>query len=505
MAARQPKPLYLTKATPAEVKRGDGKEVCDFIELFCTVSKDGLAARGGDPIVLRPWQKELIGHLYSRRTDGRRKFRTGLIGLPRKNGKSALGSALAIEGLIFGGQGAEIYSAAGDKEQGRIVFNEAKRMIQAQPEISGLATVMRDVIEMPTTNSIYRVLAAEAPRLEGLNPTLAVIDELHVHPNDELWNVLTLGSGARVDPMTLAITTAGVMYDKSGKESICYRLYKHGIDVVRGLVEDPTFFFAWWGAPQNADYKNPKTWKMANPGFDDLIDPEDFASTINSTVEPEFRTKRLNQWVEAKSSWFPVGVWESAGDKTQTIPDGSEVVLAFDGSFNNDSTGIVICTVGENPFIQVGGVWEKPASGGAEWVVPINEVEQRIRDLCAKYKVREISCDPARWARSLQILEAERLPIVAFPQSPQRMIPSTSRLYSAIMDNEVTHDGDPVLERHVSNAIIKYSSGGPQIYKESKHSLRKIDLAVCAVMAFARAQSLAPYETPRIINLNDYL
>jgi len=498
-------PLYITKATPAEVRRGDGSAVCDFIETFCTVSKDGIAARGGDTIVLRPWQRELIGHLYARRSDGKRRWRQALVGLPRKNGKSALGSALALEGLIFGGQGAEVYSAAGDKEQARIVFGEAKRMVQGQPELSELSTVMRDVIDIPGTNSVYRVLAAEAPRLEGLNPTLAVIDELHTHPNDELWNVLTLGSGARLDPMTLAITTAGVMYDSRGQESICYRLYKHGIEVTQGLVDDPTFFFAWWGAPEGADHRDPKVWKAANPGFGDLLDPEDFKSTINSTPEPEFRTKRLNQWVEAKSAWFPVGVWDKVAQPKRSIEDGADVVLGFDGSFNGDTTALVIASVGDDPFLQVGGLWEKPKTATPDWVVPIHEVEDRIRQLCKQYRVREISCDPYRWASTIQTLEAERLPAVAFPQSPQRMIPATARLYEAVTNGEVHHNGDPDLARHVANAVLKVGSAGSQLAKESKSSNRKIDLAVAAVMAFARAQSFEPFETPQIMSLSDFL
>jgi phage terminase large subunit-like protein len=323
------------------------------MERFCTVSRDGFSCKGGSKLVLRDWQKELVRRLFARRPDGRMRHRTALIGLPRKNGKSSLGSGLALHGLLFGGTGAEVFSAAAEEKQARIVFNETKRMVQADPELAAACEVMRDVISRPSNGSIYRVINAKAPTKEGLNPTRVIVDELHAHPSDELWNVLTLGSGARSDPLTLAITTAGVMYDRLGQESICYRLYKHGIEVAKRYTEDPSFFFAWWGAPDGADHRDPRVWEAANPAYADLIDPDDFSAAIVTTPEAEFRTKRLNQWVSAATAWLPAGAWEECTDLEREIPDGSDVVLGFDGSYNGDSTALAVCTIGEDPFLDV--------------------------------------------------------------------------------------------------------------------------------------------------------
>ena len=271
-------PLHLTPVPAADIKRGDGERICEAIETLCTVSKDGFAAQAGDPIVLRDWQKTLLGHLFARRPDGRLRHRVALVGLPRKNGKSSLGSALALDGLIFGGNGAEVYSAAAEKEQARIVFGETKRMIAADPELAALCHPMRDVIEVPATNSILRCLSAEAYSKEGLNISRAIVDELHAHPTRDLWDVLTMASAARIDPLVIAITTAGVRTQSDGQDTVCYELYRHGLEVAAGTVEDPSFFLAWWGAPQDADYRDPAVWQMANPGYGDLVDPEDFES-----------------------------------------------------------------------------------------------------------------------------------------------------------------------------------------------------------------------------------
>lgn len=493
-------PLFVSPVPPADVERGDGDAIIDGIETFCTVSRDGFSGRGGSPLVLRDWQKELIRHLFARRPDGRARHRTGLIGLPRKNGKSSLGSGLALDGLLFGGRGAEVYSAAAEEKQARIVFNETKRMVEAEPELSAAIQPLRDVLHMPETGSIYRVLTAKAPTKEGLNPTRVIVDELHAHPTDELWNVLTLGSGARLDPLTLAITTAGVMYDSLGQESICYRLYRHGIDVANGLVDDPSFFFAWWGAPEGADHRSVDVWAAANPAYGDLIDPDDFAAAVVTTPEAEFRTKRLNQWVAAATAWLPAGAWDECRSE-RTIPDGTEVVLGFDGSYNNDSTALVVCTTGDNPLIDVVWASERPKNAPQDWVVPIEDAEDEIRKACKRWKVVEVACDPARWARSMQILELERLPMVAFSQGGASMIPATERFYEAVMNQAVEHTGNPDLARHLGNAVIRRTTHGGHLQKDAKNSPRKIDLAVAAVMALDRAAHNAPRPPPRIVSL----
>jgi len=138
-----------------------------------------------------------------------RRDRRSLVGLSRKNGKSLLGSLCALYQLIEGEPGAEVYSAAGDRQQARVVFNEAKWQITQSPALSGVCKVYRDVIEVPSTGAIYRVLSSDAKLQQGLNPSCVVFDELHVQRDSELWDALTLGSGARKDPMIVAITTAG--------------------------------------------------------------------------------------------------------------------------------------------------------------------------------------------------------------------------------------------------------------------------------------------------------
>jgi len=179
-----------------------------------------------------------------------------LVGLPRKNGKSAWLSAVSLESLVLGAQGGGIYSFAAEKEQAKIVFNTAKEMVRLHPELSELLTVYKDTIHNPKTGSVYRALSSDAFSKEGLNPTLVCFDELHAQPNRELFDVMSLAMGARIEPMLVAITTAGVKSDSSGKDSICFSLYEYGKRVALGEVDDPTFFFAWWEANDYGDYRD---------------------------------------------------------------------------------------------------------------------------------------------------------------------------------------------------------------------------------------------------------
>ncbi len=480
----------MTPVPAADIKRGDGPLYVDFTQAVCRVTKDSVAAAAGELLRIRPWQDQLFGHLLARRPDGRLRHREALIGVARKNGKSGVGAPIALTSLVTGPEGGEVYSCAADRKQAGVVFDIARQMVQRDPELNALLKVYRDVIEFPKTGSIYRALSAEAFTKEGLNPHLVLFDEVHAQPNRELWDVMALAMGARVEPLMVGITTAGVRTDSTGQDSLCYTMYQHGIRVINGEVEDPSFFMAWW-EPWNpgADHRDPQTWREANPGFGDLVSAEDFASKLLRTPEPEFRTKRCNQWVNSVNGWFPAGAWECLADLDREIPDGTDVVVAFDGSVSGDSTVIVVVTVEQNPHIHLLTAWEKP-SDVLDWRVPRGEVREALRDACRRWNVREIAWDEFLWLDTAEELEDEGLPVVTFPQQISSMGPATQRFYEAVMDAAITHDGDPVLARHIGNATLKTDSRGSRITKDHRGSARKIDAAVGAVMGLHRAAEL---------------
>jgi len=486
-------PRWLTPVPSAAVRKSRGGDVGEFIDGFCHVTKDSIGGRVGELIVLRPWQKLLLRHLFAERPDGRLRHRQALIGMARKNAKSTLSAGIALQRLLMGAPGSEIYSCAGDREQARIVFGTARRMVEMEPELGAHLKCYQNAIEHLSAGSVYKVLSAEAYTKEGLNPTLVLFDEVHIQPNRELWDVMQLAAGARPEPLMVGITTAGARYDSTGRDSLCYGLYDYGKRIISGEYSDPSFFMAWWEPyDDKAATTDPKALHQANPGYGDIVSAEDFESTVLRTPEPEYRTKRMNQWVTDLQAWLPEGVWDACSDAAVGIADGDEVCLGFDGSYNGDSTALVVVVCGGKPHVDVVECWEKPAEGQPDWTVPIGDVEDAIRSACRRWQVKEIVCDPYRWARSYQILADEGLPIVEFPQSPSRMTPATQRFYEAVCNGGLTHSGDVRLARHISNAVLKVDSRGQRIVKESVRSDRKIDLAVAAVMAFDRASVVEP-------------
>ena len=425
--------------------------------------------------------------MYGRLDDGgRRWYREALIGIARKNGKSALTAGLALYHLTIGGeQGGEVYSLAASRDQARIVFNVARAMVEASPLLARECRPYRSVIEHKESGSIYRTLSADAGLAHGYNPCAAIVDELHVHPDGELYEAMKTAMGAREEPLLVSITTAGFDAD-----SFCYQMFDRAR---RG--DDPRLLFRWWSAADGCPADDGRGWAAANPAS--WITDEFLAAQLASAglSENAFRRLHLNQWTESVEAWFPFGVWESRAADRRLAP-GDEVALALDGSFSGDSTALVACTL--DGFVSVVGCWEKPAGDKGEWRVSHGDVEAAIVAACSTYRVFEVTADPHLWQRSLEVLAAEGLPVTEFPQSTQRMGPATAAFHDAVMAGELAHDGDARLARHVGHAVLKTDARGSRIVKDAKTSTRKIDLAVAAIMAFERGRQFRPVAVPLV-------
>jgi phage terminase large subunit-like protein len=481
--------------TPTVTKFGSkGADAVDFINTFVTLTKDSVAGNTGEAIRLRPWQEKLLEETLVLDQNGLFQKRTALWGMARKNGKSALVTGLGLWFLFNGDDGGEVYSCAAEKEQARITFGDARKIIEREPELASMCNIYRDVIEMPSTGSIWRVLSAEAYSKEGLNPSAVIMDECHALPNRELWDVMQLAQASRRQPIMLATTTCGVKTDTTGQDSTAYQLYKYGQQVASGEIDDPSFYMAWWQAPVDSDHRTEATWIAANPAYGDLNSKSDFESMVKRTPEAEFRTKRCNQWVSGQNAWLPAGVWGTLRSDYQLSED-AEIILGVDGSFSGDTTAIVGVTIPktkeDKPYVFLVKAWEKQPTDTAEWRVDTIEVEETIKMFCQKYRnVKEIAFDPFRWQRSMAVLQDLDLPIVEFPcTSPRRMIPACQKVFDSVTEATLIHDGNPLLARHLDNCMLKIDSMGARIVKESRNSSRKIDAAVAFVMAYDRATS----------------
>jgi phage terminase large subunit-like protein len=481
--------------TPTDLQYGSkGADAIDFINTFVTLTKDSIAGSVGELIQLRPWQEQLLTETLALDENGLFRTRTALYGLARKNGKSALMTGLGLWFLFNGDEGGEVYSCAAEKDQARITFGDARKIIEREPELAAMCNIYRDVIEVPSTGSIWRVLSAEAYSKEGLNASAVIFDEVHALPNRDLWDVMQLSMASRRQPIMLATTTCGVKADSTGQDSTAYQLYQYGQKVARGEVDDPSFYMAWWQADEGDDHRLEDTWMKANPGYGDLNSKADFESMVKRTPEAEFRTKRCNQWVSSQNTWLPAGVWDSLLEDVP-IPDDVEVVLGVDGSFSGDTTAIVAVSVPktheDKPHVWLVQAWEKQPDDLDDWRVDTLEVEQTLIDFAQKHRnLREIAFDPFRWQRTMAVLQDLGLPVVEYNStSARRMIPACQKVFDSVTEATLTHSGDPLLARHLDNCVLKIDNMGARIVKESRNSPRKIDAAVAFVIAYDRATS----------------
>lgn len=274
------------------------------------------------PLTYEPWQREFLNDAF--RLDpatGLRLYREVLLGVPRKNGKSTMAGGIGLYLLVADGeQGPEVYAAAAARDQARVVFDQARQFVQASPDLGDVLLVRRYDIHCPENMGVFRVVSSEGRLQHGSNPSGNVIDELWAH-NDggDLYTALTSGTGARLQPFTVTITTAGwdltsvlgTMYDRAMKLPVVTKPSPY-LTIAR---DDASGFLCYWyAAPDDADPDDPAVWKGCNPS--PWVTEPYLRSERNKPGmrDADFRRLHLNQWTTAEQLWLPKGAWNGCGD-----------------------------------------------------------------------------------------------------------------------------------------------------------------------------------------------
>ncbi|GAB3227828.1 terminase large subunit [Mycolicibacterium hippocampi] len=438
------------------------------------------------PLVLRPWQRELIGTVL----DAEPQPRVAGWCLPRGQGKSTLVAALGLYELITGGEGATVIVAAVDERQAGIVFGVAARMVELNDHLGSRVQAFKDRLVVPSRGASFTCLPASPASLEGLDYSLAIVDEIgRVAP--ETWEVIALAQGKRERSTLIGIGTPG-----PNEDNVLTRLRAYSL----AHPEDTSQVYREFGAAGFEDHPASceHCWELANPALDDYLHRDAMRALLPPKMtEAHFRRARLCQFVgPVENALYGADTWDGLCSG-QTIADGVDVVIALDGSLSDDSTALVVGTVAATPHFDKLAVWEKPA-GDDSWRVPVLDVEQVIRDAAMRWRVREVAFDPYLWTRSAQVLESEGLPMVEFRQSPARQTAATNDLHSGGVNARFTHSGDSDLRRHVLAATVLETDKGLRLAKasRSKHA-PKIDLATALMMAHSRATWLATQQKPR--------
>lgn len=441
-----------------------------FVREYLSVPK---GAGAGKPVRLREFQQDIVRAAFAP------GIRTALVSIPRANGKTALAAMLAVAELFVGDASAEVLVVASDQRQANITLRMAKRMIELNHDLAERAHIYADRIVIPENDSMLLPLPAEPGALHGHDPSLLIVDELHV-VTEAVWEAVTSMTGKRPESLTLAISTPS-----SSPDCVMWRLVEHG-----RFGTDPAFAFREYGAPEGCAVDDREAWRVANPALScrSPFLAEDGMEAARKTLrEPVFRQLRLGQWVTGVEAWLPFGAWDGCAT-TRSSEDivGQRVILAFDGSASGDSTALVGCTLDGHLWIE--GLWENP--GDQQWRVPREDVDAAVDVAFEKYDVLELACDPWGWRSEIESWakrHGEKRVLEWNTAHAQRMAPATDRLFQAVTTNTVTHDGDPRLSAHIAHCVAKRTPMGDLVSKDKRGSPRKIDAAVAAIVAFDRA------------------
>jgi phage terminase large subunit-like protein len=457
-----------------------GEFVARWIEANCVLGEGDYF---GEPFVLRSWQRAIVRELYRLNPDGSRKYRRALIGLPKGNGKTPIAAAIGAYELAGGSHISPVVPvSAATFEQADLVFGDMKTIFRESPTLASFVEVYdTEIVLKGQPGRAFRVAAARGSN-DGSRPTCYIADELHEFNDPQKEGahlVLANGTAKRADSLQLNITTAGADLD-----SLLGRMYLHGKKIEAGEITDPTFLFVWYEGSSNVNVADPVALRAAirecNPAADDFLDVEEIAGRFD--VIPEFEARRyyLNQWTRVAESWLPAGAWSAClGDAT--IPSGSPVYVGIDMALFHDSTAVCVAwphlnSNNETVVTVNSKVWE-PVDGRIDHY----DVKQFLRKLARTFDVQRFAADPRLFELIGTELQDEGLPVLDFPQSPERMYPACSNTYELIAGRRLIHNGDATLTDHVLSAVQRKSEYGWSLSKG--RSKRKIDAAMALVMA----------------------
>lgn len=449
----------------------------------------------GQRLELEGWQRDLFAEALAYDESGWPVWDSVVVVAPRKNGKTVSLAAHALYRLLTSDGFPEILlAAASDKQAGRL-YDAAATFIRRSPVLAGLCRVRDYVGEIVREDGRGKILrmSSDPARLHGYNPSLVICDELAQWTTPTLrraYAALTSGGGARRAPQTFTITTAGEATQRH--DSILGRILdaagsgdverEPGLMVAR--LHDARTLVWGYEAPTD-DPRDVRAMKLANPAS---WITEDYLA--RQAANPELSDADVLQlhgcvWAAAESTWLPLKAI-SAASMDREVEPGERVVLGFDGSYNRDSTALIGCTLDGHLFVVE--IWARPDGAPDDWRIPRDQVDQAVDGAMERYQVVDLACDPPGWLREIEEWVERYGDVVTRFETNQRshMSPACDRFRQAILDGGLSHDGDRRLMAHLANCAAKDTPSGTVIVKPDDPG-RKIDAAVAAVVAFARA------------------
>ena len=470
----------------------------------------------GNPIELEPFQAFIIGSIFgwrSRETNFRR-FRQCYLEQPRGQGKSTMAAGVALWLAFFDQEpGAEVYCCATHRQQAKITWEASRQMVLRSGLRKFIKTHVSNLHE-PKSASKLEPLGADADTLDGLRPNGVILDEIHAHKSSAMIDVMTTATGTRRQPLVFEITTAGV-----GQVGICWDHHDYTSKVVRGLVDDPTWFGVIIGADPDDDWRDPAVWRKANPNLGVSVKTDDLARKCKQaehigTAEPEFRRLHLGQWVQQLDRYVSMSDWDKA-ENAEPIDRaslrGMPCVIGLDVSSKFDFTAAVAIFMVHDRVVVVPTIWapESIVEQSRRALIPLDAwcragylkttpgnvidqsfIRREINEMAKEWKVKEIAFDSWNAMSLATELESDGLHAIEVRQGFKTLSEPTKELSALLATGRLQHGGHPVLRWMADNMVVRSDANG-NIAPDKQRASEKIDAIVALIMALSRKNGLS--------------
>lgn len=493
------------------------KKAAQRVFDFCTFLKHSPDKRTWVPFVCEPWEAAIIYLIFGwMKKDGTRRFTYAYIEIPKKNGKTTFAAVFADYLLFFDGEEeAEVYCAASVEKQARICFAAAKKMIEHSPSLKKRTKVLTKNISIPQTSSKMEMLGRDSESMEGINPSAAIIDEYHVWKNNEVFENIQSATVNRTQPLVVIITTAG-----RDKTLPCFGYRSLIIEILKGIKTQDDTFGIIYTPDEKDDWKNPDTWKKANPNYGVSVIPSRFKSEFEGAVndprkEVSFKTKNLNLWVDAPEVWIPDDKWQlcqhgitSEDLKGKACYWGLDLASHIDinalGLFFPDVKGYPVFKlyywipeakveekkdrVDYATWVKQGRIKTTPGD-----VIDIDSMVADIMKITREYQCLGLAFDPAKaYHGVIQGLIKEGFPedkLDEYKQDKMNMSGPSKEFERMAMSAQLDHMNDPVLRWMLGNVQL-YSDINENIKPDKKRSRDKIDGIIAIINAIGEYLSV---------------
>ncbi len=499
---------YPYKFDPAKAEK-----IAKFLQLLPHTK--GKWASKRELIKLEGWQlfSVCIPFGWLRKKDNTRRFRTIVIFVPRKNGKSIIGGGVGAYMFVADGEfGAEVYSGATTEKQAWEVFRPAKLMIERTPELRDHYGVEVNASNMCRLEDGSRFEPVIGKPGDGSSPSCAIVDEYHEHQDSTLFDTMETGMGAREQPVILVITTAG-----SSIGGPCHQLVRDAERMLEGVIDRPDLWAMLYTIDPGDDWTSEEALIKANPNHGisingDFLLARQRDAMQSASKQATFRTKHLNEWVGAKNAWLNMLRWKEAPPrKSLQELEGRRCIIGLDLASKIDIAGNILLfpPVDGDPFWHVHGRYYLPEARVIEEldgntsryrefdalglltltdgeVIDFEVIKDDLREFAGRFDIEAVAYDPWQATQLAQEMVAEGLPMVEIRQTVQNISEPMKELEALTLRRLLAHGDCPILTWMASNVLAKLDVKD-NIYPNKERPENKIDGIVALIMSLSRA------------------